>query len=256
MKPSWAILNAYVDGELGPEAAAEVARAVADDRELARQVAALARLKAAAAEAMAPPAGAAPRLPAGRARPAGRRLLPAAAAALALAVLGGLWQHAARTDPTGAWLDAVEERHARWVEADPRPSPILAAPASTPAAAAGEGRIPDLGPMRLEVAHATSFAQEGRRVLHVGYVGVNGCRLSLWIGPAPAGLPAELAEHREDGAHVLTWRAGDTAYAAVARGMDAGRLKAVARYVEDRSRGAVTRLAGAEAEGSGAPCLG
>jgi hypothetical protein len=46
-RPDSTELNAYVDGELPPDQAARVAQAIADDRELAKEVAALLRLKTA-----------------------------------------------------------------------------------------------------------------------------------------------------------------------------------------------------------------
>ncbi|MCH6588383.1 MAG: zf-HC2 domain-containing protein, partial [Proteobacteria bacterium] len=45
-QPDWQTLSAYVDGELSAAEAAEVARALADDRTLAGRVASLTRLKA------------------------------------------------------------------------------------------------------------------------------------------------------------------------------------------------------------------
>ena len=88
---SWDRLNAYVDGELGLEEAAEVAAALVHDGEAAAQVASLTRLRAAmrvgdaredAPPFALPPAASAPRYP-----------LPWAAALL-VATLGLAWMAA------------------------------------------------------------------------------------------------------------------------------------------------------------------
>lgn len=259
MKPSWTDINAYVDGELEPEAAADVARTVADDRTVAGQVAALARLKAVSAEVMAVPPEMLPALRVGRSPPPRRRWRPAAAAAavvLALAA-GAFWGNARQPDPAGAWLDRVGERHARWLAADAEPAPAAGPAATAVRSGFGTDAIPDLGAMRLAVAHVATSTLDGRPVLYVGYVGVRGCRLGLWVGPAPAELPSGLVEHREDGTRILSWRVGDTGYAAVARGMDANRLRAVADRLQTLSRGSdKTRLAGTAGEAGAAPCLG
>ncbi|MBT3305927.1 MAG: hypothetical protein HN377_05525, partial [Alphaproteobacteria bacterium] len=55
------ILNAYVDGELDSASTAEVARAVAEDGELARQVAAISRLRSVLADSLEAPAQSLPR---------------------------------------------------------------------------------------------------------------------------------------------------------------------------------------------------
>ena len=59
----WEQLNAYVDGELPPDEAADVAEAIAREPVLAREVAALTALKASVAQAAPPHLGPLSKLP-------------------------------------------------------------------------------------------------------------------------------------------------------------------------------------------------
>ena len=83
-KITFEMLNAYVDGELDATAAAEVAGAVAKDSELAREVAALSRLRSAVNESFEAPSLS---IPATRAAK-GRVLAIAASIALAMLIAG------------------------------------------------------------------------------------------------------------------------------------------------------------------------
>lgn len=260
-KPSWTDLNAYIDGELPPGAAAEIAAAIAADAKLAAEVAALARLKAATGDALAVDPTEVPpiRLPRPAVRPVSRfgRHRPAIAAGLLLAVVIGLasWSLVPNSHATGVWLAAIEARHVGWLADDPHPEPIDGDAIVLASAADGPGRVPDLGPAGLSVAHLAVDASGRMPGLYVGYVGVNGCRLGLWIGPAPEGMPADLTERRAAETHSFTWRVGDTGYAVLARDMDERRLTAIAGYLERLTRtGPETRLAGIEDEAADAPC--
>src|SRR5687767_1636581 len=124
--PDWTDLNAYVDGELGPDAAAEIAACVAADPFVAAQVSTLARLKAATAAALNPPPAEVPEIRLGRGvRESGRRRhgVRAAAAAVLLVIAFGLGQWLwprpdAVPDPIQAWLQQATERHAQWLAAE------------------------------------------------------------------------------------------------------------------------------------------
>jgi hypothetical protein len=117
--------------------------------------------------------------------------------------------------------------------------------------------VPDLSDARMQLAHV-AVARESGDNLFVGYVGRNGCRLGLWIGPAPDNLPAELVQQaRPDGSVAATWRVGGTGYAALARDMDEERFRAVLSYLHATTRQGPgdrqpVRMAGRDA---GAPCL-
>src|SRR3546814_7839019 len=92
-------------------------------------------------------------------------------------------------------------------------------------------------------------------LLFVGYVGVNGCRLGLWIAPAAEGLGADLTEHRERNLTSYTWRVENTGYAVLAAGMDERRLSAIARRLEQATRKAAeTSVAGRADPAMEAPC--
>lgn len=261
-KPSWTDLNAYVDGELPPDAAARIAAAIASDGELAAWVAALARLKAATGDALAVDPAEVPdiRLSRPAARPTARTgwRWPAIAAGILLAVVIGMagWSLAPNPSATRAWLAAAEARHADWLADDPHPVPVDERAVILTDVPGGPERVPDLGLAHLSVAHLTVDASGRQPGLYIGYVGVNGCRLGLWIGPAPEGLPADLTEHRDAEAHSFTWRVGDMGYAVMARDMDARRLTAVAGYLERLTRtGVETRTAGLDGAAADAPCI-
>lgn len=261
-KPSWTDLNAYVDGELAPDAAAEIAAAIAADGAVAARVAVLARLKAATGEALAADPS---ELPAIRlARPAPRpgflriRRWRRVAAGIALAGAIGVagWSLARGPDATAAWVAAVEDRHRSWLAADPSPAPVDDGAVTLAEAPGGTGRVPDLGFAKLSVAHLVVEASGRQPGLYVGYVGTNGCRLGLWIGPAPDGLAAGLTERRDGDLLGFTWRIGETGYAVMAQGMDPRRLTAIAAHLERSLRAAsAIRIAGLGGA-TEAPCTG
>lgn len=260
--PSWQDLNAYVDGELPPDAAAEVAGAIAADRELAGRVAALAQLKATTGSALAVDPDEAPQLrlprPGGRPSITARWRWPASAAAVVLVAVLGIagWSELAGRNAGETWLAAAESRHLVWLADEPHAVPIDDRAIALAAAPDAPSRVPDLGFARLTVAHLAVDPSGRQPGLYVGYVGINGCRLGLWIAPAAAGLAADLAEHREAGLHSFTWRVGGTGYAVMARNMDDRRLAAIARHLEQLTRsGPETRLAGREGAAADAPCL-
>jgi anti-sigma factor RsiW len=270
-KPSWTDLNAYVDGELAPDASADIAAAIAADGGLAAQVAALARLKVATGEALAPDPSEVP--PIGLVRPARRPAFfgirppsgigywRSVATGIALALIVGTagWLAAPEPGPDAAatWIAAVEARHRSWLAADPDPVPVDERAVMLADAPGRTGRVPDLGFAKLSVAHLVVEASGRQPGLYIGYVGANGCRLGLWIGPAPDDIAAGLTERRNGDVHGFTWRIGETGYAVMAQGMDAQRLTAVAAHLERSLRTAPgTRIAGLAEDGSVAetPC--
>lgn len=259
--PTWQNLNAYVDGELSADAAAEVARAVAADGRLAERVAALAQLKAAAGEALAVDPSEVPPLHLPAAAASSRRRIPgrlaACAAASLLVVLVGLaslWAISQR-DEAQVWLAAAQVRHQEWLSSEPDPVPIDEGAVALTASQGALGRVPDLTFARLRLAHVSIDASGRQPGLFVGYVGVNGCRLGLWIAPAAEAVTAELTEHREPDLTSFTWRVGSTGYAVIATDMDEHRLTAIARRLEQLTRReAETRIAGRADPAMDAPC--
>jgi anti-sigma factor RsiW len=260
-RPKWQDLNAYVDGELPPDAAARVAQAVAADRELAGRVAALTQLKAAAGEALTVDPADVPALhlpgPAIH-RPTSirRRQLAYAAVALLLVLVGvaGLWSMS-RPDAAQAWLAAAEAHHLEWLASQAAPAPIDERSVALTASRGAPQRVPDLGFARLRLAHVAIDASGEQPGLFVGYVGFNGCRLGLWIGPAAGGLATALVEHRNQNLTSFTWKVGSTGYAVIARNMDEQRLEAIAGRLEQATRlAAETRIAGLSHPAMDAPC--
>jgi hypothetical protein len=259
-------LTAYVDGEAEPALAAEIAAAAGADPGIAAAIAAMSRLKAASRTALEQEGATAPPIRIGHPRAAPLRSaaarLGALAASLVLVVVlaAAGWYLLRPVDATSAWLEAGAAHYAQWRSID-------AASASAGIGGRGgvaqialngtSGYVPDLSAARMQLAHV-AVARDSGDSLFVGYVGRNGCRLGLWIGPAPDNLPAELVRQpRPDGSVAVTWRVGGTGYAALARDMDEERFQAVLSYLHASTRqgpgdGQPLRMAGRDA---GAPCL-
>ena len=218
--PGWETLNAYVDGELPPGERAEVAAALAARPDLARSVALLTKLKAAAVETLEPMEwdGIAPR---GRSlwrRHRGWRV--AAGFAIALCVgAAAVLLHSWRTQDDDAWLAPALAAHDTWVASG---SPTLTGGGAGALLAGlanlGSGaELPDLTDAKLTITGArfVRAAGEQRPAMHVAYSGTRGCRVTLWITPASAGIGTALALHTEGPYRVYVWRAGDLAYALI-----------------------------------------
>ena len=219
-RPSWEDLNAYVDGELSPPDRAEVAAALAARPALARRVAVLTKLKAtagegteaAAADDFLPPRG-----PAWRGR-SWSRIAVGLVAALAIAASAVLipW----RAGDGDAWLTAPLAVHDAWVASGEAGLPESGAGAVLVGLAnLGSGaEIPDLTAAKLTITGVRFLPATDERspALHVAYGGTRGCRVTLWITPAPPGLdPMKLTLHQRGPYRVYGWRAGDIAYALI-----------------------------------------
>lgn len=252
----WQKLNAYIDGELAPAEAAEIAALVASDRRAAAVVATLARLKATTAQAGLTGAPA-EILPRQRARPWRAAL---AAAVAALLVVGGLWVLPIG-DTSDARMAALVERHAQWAsEADG------AALDSSSAARVlvglgrlgGTAEIPDLTDAGLQLARISLFEATGTGGLHIGYVGTRGCRVSLIVEPQPAG---ETRPAGSMSAGVASWTVDGVLYTLLASGMHPPRFATIAASAEaaTRSRAALgekLREAMRVERDASPPCLG
>lgn len=229
----WQKLNAYVDGELPPAEAADIAAQVATDRRAAAAVATLARLKATTASAGVE--GAPTAIAAVRPRMA-RRWAMAAAAALVVAVTGA-WVLYGRDTPD-ARVAALIERHAAWAEH----GGTEAVDSSTAARVlVGLGRlgmtaeIPDLSDAGLQLARIQVFDRPGSAGgLHVGYVGSRGCRVSLIIEPTTP--DAEAANYHGTAATISAWVANGIAYTLLASGMHPPRFATIAASAEAATR--------------------
>lgn len=221
----WQRLNAYVDGELDPAAAAEVAASIARSPDLAARVATLSRLKAAAVE-LEP--GAEPPTPRLRRWTPRRLAAMVAAAAVVVAIgLGAALRLAPDRASGTAWLEGAVVAHAAWLDQKATDGPAPAA------VALGHG-VPDLTDARLTLDRVTvSDGSPGRPPAgtFAGYRGSRGCRVGLWIADAAEGLGEAPSPIATAGLEGYAWRAGAIGYALVARGMDKARLAALADAV-------------------------
>jgi anti-sigma factor RsiW len=256
--PSWETLNAYVDGELSAAEAAAVARALADNRQIAEQVAALTRLKAAVLEGMEP---AGVTLPA----PKPRRWRPLAlAASLAAAmVLGTIGVDRWQSPAAPAWMAGAWEVHRAWAAAPgPSASPDSGVVLAAFARLGPKAYFPDLAAAKLTLDRIVPLRLRGLagEALHVGYRGTRGCRISLLVLSGAAALPVEMSMTETGGAQSYAWRSGTHGYLLLAKGMDGGRVALIAeslrRATLDNSPfGPETRSALKESRETSAPCL-
>ncbi len=218
-KPDFATLNAYVDGELEPPAAAAVARAAAEDAGIADQVAKLHAMKAAVRETYDTP----PVITIYPSRPAFSRLTGGAlAAGLAVAVVAaGLWlgvEWLSAPATPGNVFAAALSNHDRWTSEPEQVAPIEVAAGFT---------LPDLTLSGLRVeAVETDVKLNGIPATHIGYVGHKGCHLSLYVlhmqGVVDLGDSAS-----DDLLHAESWMVGSTTYLAIARRMDPVRFTTI-----------------------------
>lgn len=254
---SWTTLNAYVDGELAPDQAAQVAAALAHDREAAAQVATLAKLRATVKTASPVPAAPPFMLP--QARPRVARWLPWAAAACYALLVGAASLGIGYRQSPGSSLSAAIAAHQLWLaQSAPAEAPRL----GVELAGAEAGALPDLTLASLRLVHL-SLDPAGRRGggMLAGYVGPNGCRVGLWIAPVEEALPSQPAVQDRDGLLVRAWRGERASYALLGRGIDPARLDGIAALVAriTRDEPGVPReqvAALAEARSVGPACLG
>ncbi|WP_299395660.1 anti-sigma factor [Pelagibius sp.] len=251
-QPTWEDLNAYVDGELPDERAAEVAAALGRDPQLAEQVAALHRMKGSVGRLVTDAPVDLPRVEARR--PSWLRGGLALAASLALVTLiGSLWMFLAAPPPAYAvWAERALTSHRAW-------------PAG-PQASAGEAQrlqlaaqrelgpaafVPDLRAAGLTLSHLGAGPRaDGRESLHLGYRGARGCRLSLFLLSGGLGLEEALqdlgsldsgvgdsdARGHQPGAHeAVAWQANGLSVLLLAEGMDPSRFAEVSRRIFEAS---------------------
>lgn len=255
--PDWKRLNAYVDGEVSAEDQAEVADAVALDRELAGHVAALSRLKAAARETLEPYDG--PAVEQLKQSPRRRLWLPVAASIAGAVLLAGLALGflQLRDEPTN-WVVAFAGTYTDVLEAETRSS---ARPPSAGAILVGLARlgpdafVPDLASARLRILQ-TEINDTG--TLNVLYGGERGCRLGLWIMPAPQGMRTALESTPAGPYQAYSWRVGALAYVMLSQ-IDTARFRLIAETAhrvttERRAINEAMAAALAESRSKSTPC--
>ncbi len=254
----WPTLNAYVDGELSAADAAEVARAVAENEDLAHQVAVLTAMKAAVA-ASAPSFG-----PLQANKPRRARVRYAAFAAMLLGLIGALLvvvvdRHHAGT-PEDRDIALTLAAHTAWRANRQQSSEGSAHAVSSSLTQLNlNAYIPDLSPVDLRFS-GISELPEGVGI-HVGYEGRHGCTVSLTLFRTVKSLETPLQSVEYQGQVLHQWQAAGTRFLLVATGMDPERLARTAAVVHRLTLqrlpldpAAVVALN--EARSGAKPCLG
>lgn len=263
----WADLNAYVDGALLPEQMARVARAVASDPALARQVSLIRQLKDAV---RASPGETPPMLIEAPVRKPRTRtaLLATVAAMTGFVFVAGLALSLLTAPDQGAeaWLVRARALHAEWSgrsrAADSLPlGPRLYLSATRQLGI--EPYFPDLSSARLRLAGVRLIpAVDGwPAALQARYVGTRGCRVSLWITKTGETGTSLLVQHIAGGPVVYSWRTGGLHYALLSSGMESERFRLIAEasYKATISRAAPdaeTRTVLSLSRTVSAPCRG
>jgi len=236
----WTRLNAYVDGELPPQDAADIAVAAEVDAAVAHQIAALHALKADASLALPPaPEDLLGGLPLAPAR-IGRRMKTAAAVAAVIAVVGvpailmnapAPMSQARETDLAAS----ARQLHTSWLAHDETRAAI---PTSVVLDRLTEfGRLPvlpDLEATGLSLALVDVVRSADGPLLQIGYRGQHGCHLSLFVAESWSLVAVPVTDGAQERAYA--WDAGDLAYLLLANGMDPSRFDLIAAKVEGATR--------------------
>lgn len=248
---TWQKLNAYVDDELSVKEKAAVAEDIAAHPELARGVAVLQALKAELAEFPQ-------NEPANGTRPGGGPLpssLPRwlSAACVAVLLVGGALL-AERLFQPGQ--DPLLAQHRAWAETEPSIS--VATPDAGVISAFFGSQLPSLEPfgLRLSTVNLTVL-EEGDEILHAGYIGRRGCRVSLFL--VPVGGEASRLGGLKGFLHA-EGDAGRWTYHLLAQDMNAARFALIAQALEEQLRLLVpltedSRVAYQADPAARAPCL-
>ncbi|MCB1739422.1 MAG: hypothetical protein KDK91_03570 [Gammaproteobacteria bacterium] len=227
-----ALLSAYVDGELDPLQAADIARAVARDPRLAARVALLAHLKATVSQS--PRAPSLPTL-AVPAREQSRRLTQTMRAMI---LLVSVLLSADAPHSEAGWLGALsaaQRMHRAWQPSESAPAsaaPTLAALLRR--VHAPQGVVPDLQDVGLSIDDVRYESDPAR--VHVGYLGVRGCRVSLVMFADPTGFPQTMQSRRLGSRTVHAWRAHHIGVVLLGERMPASRLRTIAAVIQEHVR--------------------
>jgi hypothetical protein len=243
------LLSAYVDGELTVAEAAKVARAMADDRALAEQVAQLSRLKPMTLDPASP-------------RPARRIGLAALAASIAAALLVagtllfGPWS--APSPP--AALTQAWRLHEAWASNATTEASEKVALIEVRTALGAEAMPPDLSSARLTLARVVLLDEgHGAPLMHAGYSGTRGCHISYFVLADGAALPEAFSAFGEGKARAYAWRIGALGFLVLSEGMDPKRFALIAESlhaaaVKRAPLDQETRIALTHSRETSAPC--
>lgn len=227
-RPDFDTLSAYVDGELSPEGAAQVAAAAAADPRTAADIAKLQALRASVSR-LAPEAVVVPILHSAPPTPSRGIRLPlslAGAGALLLAVVAAEWNRPAGPEPTPK-VQALVAAHDAWT--------AMSGPELGPAADTMDPYRSLLGRAGLSLAHSTTlFGAERNTGRHFGFIGPRGCKLSLF--ELPQGSIAEETVAISDDLATASWVARDADLFVTARAMNPDRFAAVVSALQKATR--------------------
>ncbi len=225
-------LNAYVDRELPPAAAARIARRAAREPGLAAQIATLQELRAGVAAIAPETVPLRPERSPGRLWGA-RAGLAAALAALTITLAAGLWQagpeRAAPADT--APLARLVAEYDAWH--DTRPARALPRDIASPRMTAL------MEATGLALVHEDRIAlADGTELRHSGFLGERDCRISLFEMPRTASgfdQPA-LALHGPASLMQASWTSARTRHILIARDMDKVRFATIADTLREATR--------------------
>ena len=223
----WELVNAYADGELPDESAAELKLRLETEPEL---LAALEDVRQAQLRlAMLAP----PRTTVEPPRPdrLPRAAVTAAAACLAVILALAAAYELAWKPP--AWTRAASDFHHQLSDN----GYVLPEEAALPVVSTARiGDVPafDLSSSRLVLVDIQSARRAGRDLVAMHYRGRNGCRLTVVALEALAGDPANLPIRHEGLGK--RWTVEHIHFYVLANGMDLGRFKAIATFAEAESR--------------------
>jgi hypothetical protein len=263
-KISWETINQYVDGELPPRDAAEVAKAVAINPEYAEQVAVLSSLKAAVAHSTD---GLGARIKFGQPRKTRLRTtwIPLAASLATVLLLGSLMSVLVlKTDfiyPVSG-MRLAEAIHTEWLDSHAQQSnshnEVLLK--TTLEGLYLDAYVPDLSKVDLSFSGIRRVMTRGVEGVHIGYVGPSGCMVSLVVFRNHIRLPKDIAYFKASKRPVYGWRVGKTGFYLLAHKMDSGRLYEIAKVVHRLTRirlplDPLSVIALQDARASSEPCI-
>jgi anti-sigma factor RsiW len=248
--------NAFVDDELNREERSEVLAEAARDPRLARELAALNKLKSVVEDSVHVPVldiSAVSEKPRPR-----RHVVWALAACLILMVAGGIAWHMLPVTPShGVPVAWAINAHGSWSGEHAKPD---LTPRARPANAPLNAHVPDLTAAKLFIAHIGDRKNpDGQPALIVGYRGTRGCRVTLLIDPAPRDLGKQAVHFEVGKVRATVWRAGTLRHLILAEGMAPQRFKMIAETVRRTSLERLpvdkeTRTALAHSRATSPPC--
>lgn len=246
IKPDTEALNAYVDGELDKDSAANVARAVAGDPVMARKVATLTDLRSTLVGSIdIPDLQIDDLVPAvdvgiaGRGSRHGHGKWMAIAACLAGFLAVGAFMYRDMVEQPGpeAWVASVLTTHDLWRLQDAKTNPASLQSANFPPSELTRlVYVPDLTSARLQMAYVNPrHLINGVEFFVAGYVGTRGCKITLAARTTMGVLDENMRDIGNPDLRGIAWNAGPLDYVLMSQGMDDDRFELIAKTVRESS---------------------